>query len=121
MQQRSPATKPTSAAWRAGLQRLGAWVLDQPLTPLLEGQCCDRLRPAQIGRDLTRALARHGLSGCTVVEWRWDQRRERAEGWLWSNGLLQRFRWQRQGDQLELRRQLFCCSAAPLQLVRPVG
>ncbi len=121
MQQPSQAIRPTSAAWRTCLQRLGAWVLDQPLTPALEGQCCDRLRPAQIGRDLTRALARHDFSGCTVVEWTWDQRRQRAEGWLWSNGLLQRFRWQRQDDQLRLRRQLFCGSAPALRPVRPVG
>ena len=108
MQKPSPATKPTSAAWRTSLQRLGAWVLDQPLMPALEGQCCDRLRPAQIGRDLMRALQRHGLAGFTVVEWTWDQRRHRADGWLWSNGLLQRFHWQRGSDYLELRRQLQC-------------
>ncbi len=121
MQQRHPDPQAFSPSWTAALQRLGAWVLDQPLPPSLEGQCCDRLRPAQIGRDLERALARHGLGHCTVVEWRWDQRRGRAKGWLWSNGLLQRFHWQRHSDDLALRHQLMCQPRGPLQAVRPVG
>ena len=121
MQQRHPDPQAPFPSWTAALQRLGAWVLDQPVSPLLEGQCCDRLRPAQIGRDLERALARHGLGHCTVVEWRWDHRRDSAKGWLWSHGLLQRFHWQRQSDELELRHQLVCHVRGPLQAVRPVG
>ena len=120
MQQRPLGITHLHATWPLALQRLGAWVLDQPLPPALEGQCCDRLRPAQIGRDLERALARHGLGHCTVVEWRWDQRRGRAKGWLWSNGLLHRFHWQRHSDELELRHQLMCQARGPFQAVRPV-
>ena len=121
MQQRPLGISHLHATWPLALQRLGAWVLAQPLPPALEGQCCDRLRPAQIGRDLERALARHGLGHCTVVEWRWDQRRGSAKGWLWCRGLLQRFHWQRQSDALELRHQLVCHAKGPLHAVRPVG
>jgi len=55
------------------------------------------------------------------VEWRWDHHRDSAKGWLWSNGLLQRFHWQRHSDDLALRHQLMCQPRGPLQTVRPVG
>ena len=68
---------------------LGAWALDQPLPPALEGQCCDRLCPAQIeiARGLKRTLARHGLGHCIVVEWRRDQQRGSARVMRWRCGI----------------------------------
>jgi hypothetical protein len=99
---------------RAVVRSSWAWVLDQPVPPVLNGQCCDRLRPAQVQRELDAALTRHELDGCAVVEWRWDQRQGRAEGWIWQRGSLRRFRWWRQSGELSLREQLYCAANAAL-------
>ncbi len=64
---------------QAVLEQIGAWVLDQPLQPELRGQCCDRLRPAQVHRDLQAALARCAMDAYTLVEWRWDARQGRVQ------------------------------------------
>ncbi len=100
---------------RTAVEHVGAWVLDQPLTPALEGQCCDRLRPSPIHRELLRDLTQAGLVECGLVEWRWEQRQGRVQGWLWQNGLLQRFRWMRRTGQLVLCEQLRCTTALPLR------
>jgi hypothetical protein len=100
---------------KASLQRSWAWVLDQPLAEELNGQSCDRLRPAQVRRDLEAALSQSAMGGCTLVEWRWDQRQGRVEGWLWERSLLQRFHWWRHSGRLTLRQQLQCTTRAPLQ------
>ena len=51
MQQHRPAPR-----IKAALEQIGAWVLDQPVPPALEGQCCDRLRPNQIRLELLQSL-----------------------------------------------------------------
>ena len=99
---------------KAALEHIGAWVLDQPMPPALEGQSCDRLRPAQVQRELLQDIHRGGLHDCSLVEWRWDQRQGRAQGWLWENGLLQRFCWWRSSHRLSLHEQLQCTTTAPL-------
>jgi hypothetical protein len=109
MQQRNPAPM-----LNAALRSSWAWVLDQPVPPELNGQCCDRLRPAQVQRELDAALNRDELGGCSLVEWRWDQHQGRAEGWIWQRGSLQRFRWWRQSGELRLHAQLHCTPTAAL-------
>ena len=99
---------------QAVLEQIGAWVLDQPLQPELRGQCCDRLRPAQVHRDLQAALARCAMDAYTLVEWRWDARQGRVQGWLWQSGQLQRFHWCRSSGRLTLRDQLRCTTTAVL-------
>lgn len=99
------------------LTHLGAWVLDRPVPPELIGQCCDRLRPAPIGEELRAALRAHNQSRSELVEWHWDQRLGRADGWLWQNGVLQQFRWWRRDGRLVVRAQLRCTGQAPLQLL----
>lgn len=94
-----------------------AWMLDEPLVPALAGQHCDRLRPAWIGQQLHAVLQRHGLGGCTLVDWRWDQQRERVEGWLWQRGSIQRFSWGLRMDQLNVWDQLQCTPTASLQVL----
>ena len=113
MQQQRPAPR-----LKAALDRIGAWVLDQPLVPALEGQCCDRLRPNQIQRELLESLEQSGLDGSSLVDWRWDARQGRAKGWLWQNGALQRFRWWRESGRLTLHEQLNCVTTAPLRALR---
>ena len=100
---------------KSAVGQIGAWVLDQPLSPALDGQCCDRLRPSQVHRELLQDLTQAGLAECGLVDWRWEQRQGRAQGWLWQNGLLQRFRWMRHTGQLVLREQLRCTTAQPLR------
>ena len=102
---------------RTVVEHVGAWVLDQPLPPALEGQCCDRLRPSPIHRELLRDLTQAGLVECGLVEWRWDQRQGRVEGWLWQHGVLQRFRWWRHSGRLMLQEQLYCTMTAPLHVL----
>lgn len=102
---------------RTAVEHLGAWVLDQPLPPVLVGQCCDRLRPSQIHRELLQGLMQAGLAEVGLVEWRWEQRQGRVQGWLWQNGLLQRFRWMRHTGQLVLCDQLRCTVALPLRVL----
>jgi hypothetical protein len=99
---------------RAALEQIGAWVLDQPLPPPLEGQCCDRLRPAQIERELLHSLEESGVDISCLVDWRWDAHQGHARGWLWQAGALQRFRWWRHSGQLSLHEQLRCINATPL-------
>ena len=108
--------QPLNAAPRlnAVLGRSWAWLLDQPEQPELNGQRCDRLRPSQVQRELDAALNRDELGGCSLVEWRWDQRQGRAEGWIWQRGSLQRFRWWRQSGELRLHAQLHCTPTAAL-------
>ena len=103
--------------FNAVLRRSWAWVLDQPEQPELHGQCCDRLRPAPVRRELDAALSRSVVRGCSLVEWRWDQRQGRVEGWLWQRGVLQRFRWWRHSGQLTLQEQLHCTTTARLHVV----
>jgi len=81
----------------------------------LTGQRCDRLRPGQVLRELEQALGRSAVEGCTLVEWQWNQRQGRVQGWLWQRGLLQSFCWWRQSGRLTLRQQLQCTTTAPLQ------
>lgn len=100
------------------LERTWAWMLDQPMPEGLHGQHCDRLRPARISQQLHAVLGSHGLGGCTLVDWRWDQRQGRVEGWVWQRGLLQRFFWWRSSNRLALRDQLQC-SVTPV--VRALG
>ena len=102
---------------RTAVEHLGAWVLDQPLPPVLDGQCCDHLRPFQIHRELLQGLTQAGLAEVGLVEWRWEQRQGRVQGWLWQNGLLQRFRWMRHTGQLVLCEQLRCTVALPLRVL----
>jgi len=99
---------------RAALERIGAWVLDQPVPPPLEGQCCDRLRPMQIQRELFHSLEANGMDISCLVDWRWDAHQGHARGWLWQAGALQRFRWWRHSGQLSLHEQLRCINATPL-------
>ena len=109
MQQQRPAPRLKQA-----LEQIGAWVLDQPVPPPLEGQCCDRLRPNQIQRELLQRLETSGLGLNDLVEWRWDAHHGQAKGWLWQAGALQRFRWWRQSGQLTLHEQLRCITTTPL-------
>jgi hypothetical protein len=109
MQQPRPAPRLTAA-----LEQIGAWVLDQPVPQPLEGQCCDRLRPQPIRRELLQSLEASGLGSDNLVEWRWDARQGQARGWLWQAGALQRFRWWRSSGQLSLHEQLHCITTAPL-------
>ena len=109
MQQQRPAPR-----LKVALEQIGAWVLDQPVPPPLDGQCCDRLRPKQIQRELLQSLETSGLECSHLVEWRWDAQQGHAKGWLWQAGALQRFRWWRQSGQLSLREQLRCINTAPL-------
>lgn len=111
MQHQRPAPR-----LQAALEQIGAWVLDQPMPAPLEGQCCDRLRPSQIQRELLQSLERSGLAGSCLVDWRWgDARQARVKGWLWQGGALQRFRWWRASGRLTLHEQLHCITTAPLQ------
>ena len=66
MQQQRPAPR-----LKVALEQIGAWVLDQPIPPPLDGQCCDRLRPKQIQRELLQSLEMSGLKLSALVEWRW--------------------------------------------------
>ncbi len=111
--------QPLNAAPRlnAVLGRSWAWLLDQPEQPELNGQRCDRLRPSQVQRELDAALSRSVVVGCSLVEWRWDQRQGRVEGWLWQQGVLQRFRWWRHSGRLMLQEQLYCTMTAPLHVL----
>jgi len=52
-----------------------------------------------------------------LVEWRWDQRQGRVEGWLWQQGVLQRFRWWRHSGRLMVQEQLYCTMTAPLHVL----
>ena len=113
MQQQRPASRLKSA-----MEQLGAWGLDQPVPQALEGQCCDRLRPNKIQRELLESMKRSGLDCSSLVDWRWDARQGHAKGWLWQAGALQRFRWWRQSGQLTLHEQLNCTTTAPLQALR---
>lgn len=109
MQQQRPAPR-----LKLALEQIGAWVLDQPAAPPLEGQCCDRLRPKQIHRELRQSMETSGLKFSALVEWRWDAQQGHAKGWLWQDGALQRFRWWRQSGQLTLHEQLRCITTMPL-------
>jgi len=109
MQQQRPAPR-----LKAAVEQIGAWVLDQPLAPALEGQCCDRLRPSQIQRELLQSLEQSGFASCNLVDWRWDAHQGHVKGWLWQGGALQRFRWWRQSGQLTWHEQLRCISSSPL-------
>jgi hypothetical protein len=109
MQQQRPAP-----SLRLALEQIGAWVLDQPMPPPLEGQCCDRLRPTQIQRELLQCLEASGLGLNDLVDWRWDAQQGHVKGWLWQAGALQRFRWWRQSGQLSLHEQLRCMNTTPL-------
>ena len=99
------------------LKWLGAWVLDRPLPPELLGQCCDRFRPARIGVELRESLLANSQGHSDLVEWHWDHRLGRAEGWLWHNGVLQQFRWWRREGELVVRTQLHCTEQTPLRLL----
>jgi len=103
---------------KQALEQISAWVLDQPVPLRLEGQCCDRLRPSQIQRELLQSLETSGLNLNDLVEWRWDVHQGHVKGWLWQDGALQRFRWWRQSGQLSLHEQLRCISTAPLHALR---
>ena len=109
MQQQRPAPR-----LKVALEQIGAWVLDQPIPPPLDGQRCDRLRPMQIQRELLQSLETSGLKITALVEWRWDAQQGHAKGWLWQAGALQRFRWMRHSGQLTLHEQLRCINTAPL-------
>ena len=113
MQQHRPAPR-----IKAALEQIGAWVLDQPVPPALEGQCCDRLRPNQIRLELLQSLENNGLGSGNLVEWRWDARQGQAKGWLWQAGALQRFRWVRHSGRLTLHEQLNCVTTTPMQALR---
>jgi len=95
------------------LQHTIAWVLDQPVAPPLVGQCCDRLRPAPVLRDLERALRRCGNGLVALVDWRWNHQLGCAEGFLWQGNEVHRFHWWRATDRLELQSQLRCTVAGP--------
>lgn len=97
------------------LQHTIRWVLDQPQAPELVGQCCDRLRPAPVLRELEQALQRCGNGLVTLVDWRWDGRLGCAEGFLWRNHEVQRFLWWRASDRLELHSQLRCTPSSTLR------
>ncbi len=99
------------------LKHIGAWVLDRPLQPELLGQCCDRLRPAPIGQELREALKANGHGNSELLEWHWNRRQGRAEGWLWEQGVVQRFRWCRRDGRLVVHAQLRCTERATLQLL----
>lgn len=98
------------------MRQTSSRVLDPRVAAELNGQRCDRLRPAQVRRELEQALDRSRVEGCTLVEWRWDLQQGRVEGWLWQEGLLQSFRWWRDSGQLTLRLELLCTSSAPQQV-----
>jgi hypothetical protein len=112
MQQQRPAPR-----LKVALEQIGAWMLDQPAAPPLDGQCCDRLRPKQIHRELLQSLEMNGLDLSHLVEWRWNAQQGNAKGWLWQAGTLQRFRWWRQSGQLTLHEQQRCSNTEPLQVL----
>jgi hypothetical protein len=99
------------------IRSVGAWVMDMQKPPALIGQRCDRLRPAPIGKELRAALQANDHGSGELVEWHWDQRQARAEGWLWNNGVLQEFRWSRRDGRLIVRAQLRCTAQTVLQLL----
>lgn len=99
------------------LSSVGAWVLDVPLPAALIGQRCDRLRPFPIGHELRAALQANGQGTSDLVEWHWDQRLARADGWLWNRGVLLQFRWWRRDGRMTLRQQLECTTRSSLQVV----
>ncbi|WP_411868879.1 hypothetical protein [Vulcanococcus limneticus] len=110
MPQRSAAP-----ALRRALQHTIAWVLDQPVAPPLVGQCCDRLRPAPVLRELEQALQRCGNGLVSLVDWRWNSQLGCAEGFLWQEQEVQRFLWWQATDRLELHSQLRCTPANTLR------
>lgn len=106
-----------SALWR-GLQRLRRWVLDQPPAPLLQGQCCDPLRPRFLAWALQCKLREERLQDGVVVDWRWDSATGQVQGLLWCGRRLERFHWLPGLPQLVRQGVLeLSCAATPLRLV----
>ena len=102
----------------AALEQIGAWVLDQPVPPPLEGQCCDRLRPAQIQRELLHSLEMSGVDISCLVDWRWDAHQCHVKGWLWQAGTLQLFLWWRHSGQLSLHEHLRFTNVTPVHALK---
>ena len=70
---------------------------------LLQGQCCDRLRPSFLGRRLEQILPLHTAAGVALVDWRWDSVRQRVSGLVLQENQLRPFRWWPGLNHFELR------------------
>jgi hypothetical protein len=80
---------------------------------VLQGQCCDRLRPSFLGRRLEQILPLHTAAGAALVDWRWDSVSKRVSGVVLEDNQLRPFRWWPGLNHFELR-------GATLQ-IRPLG
>ncbi len=89
----SPALRSGSALVVHNLQRLWCWVLAVPMSPPLEGQCCDRLRPCWIARALELELMLQLPEGSALVDWRWERRSDVVSGVVLQANRLQHFCW----------------------------
>lgn len=119
MQDRFSAGTSSRGPWsgvRSALQGVTSWVLDQPAAPVLHGQSCDRLRPSFLLCELEQALLRLDPRPMVMVDWRWDQRLGRADGYIWHDSQLQRFNWWRNSDRLELHALLLCTPIPALRV-----
>ena len=70
---------------------------------VLQGQCCDRLRPSFLGRRLEQILPLHTAAGVALVDWRWDSVRQRVSGVVLQENQLRPFRWWPGLNLFELR------------------
>ena len=80
------------------------WALDLQAPPALEHQCCDRLRPAWIRRDLDQAVQKLGGA---LISWQWSGLRQCADGYLLIANQICSFRWiPANGSPLQIHSQL---------------
>lgn len=91
--QAMPALNPFPLGLGPWLERLRCWVLAEPMTRPLNGQCCDRLRPRFIAQALQQELPRQLGDGAELVEWQWDSSTGQVRGLALVGNQLQRFLW----------------------------
>ena len=105
---------------RRRLEHLRCWVLAQPRPPVLQGQCCDRLRPGFLALALHQQLVAQHLANAAVVDWRWDSSTGHVQGLLWSGCRLERFHWLPNLPHLVRQPVLeLTISRSPLRLATP--
>lgn len=85
------------------IRQAWTWLIGQPSTPELIGQCCDRLRPSFVRQALERVLPLHTAPDALLVDWRWDSLRAHVSGLVLQGSQLHSFRWWPQRDRFELR------------------
>ena len=85
------------------IRQAWTWLIGQPSTPELIGQCCDRLRPSFVRQALERALPLHTAPDALLVDWRWDGLRDQVSGLVLQGSQLHPFRWWPQRDCFQLR------------------